>query len=57
LIEHDEMIKELDRARREVAAEKARAEQLLDNVLPRPIADELKRKGRVQQASRRMVTR
>jgi len=57
LIEHDEMIKELDRARRKVAAEKARAEQLLDNVLPRPIADELKRKGRVQQASRRMVTR
>lgn len=57
MIEHDEMIKELDRARREVAAEKARAEQLLDNVLPRPIADELKRKGRVQQASRRMVTR
>jgi adenylate cyclase len=38
LIEHDQTIKELDKARAELAAEKARAEELLDNVLPAPIA-------------------
>src|SRR5262249_38170179 len=38
LIEHERTIRELDEARTELAAEKARAEQLLDNVLPAPIA-------------------
>src|SRR5207244_7440315 len=37
LIEHDQTIKELDKARTELAVEKARAEELLDNVLPAPI--------------------
>src|SRR6516162_7455046 len=48
LIEHDQTIKELDRARIEIAAEKARSEELLENVLPAAIADELKRYGKVQ---------
>jgi adenylate cyclase len=48
LIEYGQTIKELEQARLETAAEKARAEELLRNVLPAPIADELKRSGRVQ---------
>jgi adenylate cyclase len=56
LIEHNQTIKELDRARIELAAEKARAEELLDNVLPAPIADELKRKGKVQPKYTRSAT-
>ncbi|MBV9563787.1 MAG: GAF domain-containing protein [Bradyrhizobium sp.] len=48
LIEHGRTIEELDRARIEAASEKARAEQLLDNVLPASVADELKKSGRVQ---------
>jgi adenylate cyclase len=42
------MIKELDQARVEAGAQRARAEELLDNVLPAPIADELKKNGKVQ---------
>ncbi|HTV31419.1 MAG TPA: adenylate/guanylate cyclase domain-containing protein [Xanthobacteraceae bacterium] len=56
LIEHDRTIKELDRACIEVAAEKARAEQLLDTLLPMPIADELKKNGRVQPKYTRSAT-
>src|SRR6202020_1868308 len=48
LIEHDQTIKELDQARIEGAAEKARAEELLNNLLPAPIAEELKKSGNVQ---------
>jgi len=48
LIEHDQTIKKLDQARIEVAAEKARAEELLDSLLPAPIAEELKKSGKVQ---------
>jgi adenylate cyclase len=47
LFEHDRTIKELDQARIEVAAEKARAEELLDTLLPAAIADELKKNGKV----------
>ena len=47
-IEHGRIIKELEQARVEVASEKARAEQLLDNVLPASVAEELKRKGKVE---------
>jgi adenylate cyclase len=47
LIEHGQAIRELDQARMETAAEKARADQLLDNLLPAAISDELKRTGRV----------
>jgi adenylate cyclase len=56
LIEHHQTIKELDKARIELAAEKARAEELLDNVLPAPIADELKKTGRVQPKYARSAT-
>jgi adenylate cyclase len=48
LIEHGRTIKELEQAREEAASEKARAEQLLDSVLPAPVADELKRNGKVE---------
>jgi adenylate cyclase len=56
LIEYDETIKQLDKARTELAAEKARAEELLDNVLPAPIADELKKNGSVQPKYTRSAT-
>jgi adenylate cyclase len=56
LIEHDQTMKELDRLRAEVAAEKERAEALLENVLPAPIADELKKTGRVQPKYTRSAT-
>jgi adenylate cyclase len=47
LIEYGQIIKELDQARMETAAEKARADQLLDNLLPAAIADEFKKNGTV----------
>jgi adenylate cyclase len=56
LIEHDQAIKELHQARIEVAAEKARAEELLDNLLPAPIAEELKKSGKVQPKYARSAT-
>jgi class 3 adenylate cyclase len=56
LIEHDQTIKELDRARIEIAAEKARAEELLDNLLPTAIAAELRRYGNVQPKYSRSAT-
>jgi adenylate cyclase len=56
LIEHEQTIRELDETRTELAAQKARAEELLDNVLPAPIADELKKKGRVQPKYTRSPT-
>jgi hypothetical protein len=45
LIEYGQTIRELDQARVEAASERARAEELLRNVLPAPIAEELKRSG------------
>lgn len=56
LIEYRGTIAELDRARREAAAERARAEELLRNVLPAAIADELKRSGKVQPRYTRSAT-
>ena len=53
---YDQTIRELDQARLEAAAEKARAEELLRNVLPAPIAEELKRSGRVQPKYARSAT-
>jgi adenylate cyclase len=48
LIELDQAVKELDKARTDIAAEKARTEELLVNILPVSIADELKKNGKVQ---------
>ena len=48
LIEFDQTIKDLHQARGEVAAEKARTEELLYNILPVSVAEELKSSGRVQ---------
>ncbi len=39
---------ELEEARQQIELEKAEAERLLLNILPRPVADELKRTGHVQ---------
>jgi GAF domain-containing protein len=51
LIELDRVNRELAQARDAIAAEKARSEALLANILPRPIAEELKRKGKVEPAA------
>jgi adenylate cyclase len=56
LIEYRQIIRELDQARQEAATEKAHAEDLLRNVLPAPIADELTRNGRVQPKYTRSAT-
>ena len=56
LIEHDQMIRRLDQAHKEVAAQKARADELLHDLLPAAIADELKKNGRVQPRYIRSAT-
>ncbi|MGL3209887.1 adenylate/guanylate cyclase domain-containing protein [Bradyrhizobium sp. BR 1433] len=56
LIEYRQSINELKQSRLETAAESARAEELLRNVLPTPIADELKRSGKVQPKYTRSAT-
>ena len=48
LIEYRQTIKDLDQTRTEAAAEKARTEELLANILPPAIAQELKATGKVQ---------
>src|SRR3954451_7206500 len=53
LIEYVHTIRELDL---KASAEKARTEELLRNVLPAQIADELKRSGRVQPKYTRSAT-
>ncbi|MGY4280904.1 adenylate cyclase [Bradyrhizobium sp. LM2.7] len=53
LIEYEQTISELDL---KAAAEKARTEELLRNVLPAPIADELKRSGKVRPKYTRSAT-
>ncbi len=47
LIEYHQTIKDLDQARAEAAAEKARTDELLINILPPSIAGELKTSGKV----------
>ena len=56
LIEHNQTIAQLELAREEVAVQKARADELLDNLLPRAIADELKQYGRVRPKYIRSAT-
>ena len=56
LIEHNQTIAQLALAREDAAAQKARADKLLDNLLPRAIAEELKRDGRVQTRYVRSAT-
>jgi adenylate cyclase len=56
LIGHNQTIAELELPREDVAGQKARAEELLDNLLPRAIAEELKRDGRVQPRYVRSAT-
>lgn len=48
LLELDQAITQLDHTRADIAAEKARTDELLLNILPASIADELKRNGKVQ---------
>jgi class 3 adenylate cyclase len=47
LIELGDAMRELEDARESIAAEKARAEELLTNILPKSIADELRANGKV----------
>jgi class 3 adenylate cyclase len=56
LIEHNQTIAQLELAREDAAVQKARADELLDNLLPRAIAEELKRDGRVQPRYIRSAT-
>jgi adenylate cyclase len=48
LIEFHQAMKELDQAHTDLTAEKARTEELLANILPSSIAEELKKSGKVQ---------
>ena len=48
VIEYHQTIEQLQQARADAAAEKACTEELLVNILPTPIADELKKNGKVQ---------
>jgi class 3 adenylate cyclase len=56
LAEHNRTIRKLELAHEKVAAEKARAEELLDNLLPRAVSDELKKYGRVRPKYIRSAT-
>jgi adenylate cyclase len=48
LIEFDQAMKELGQTHADLSAEKARTEELLANILPVSIAEELKKNGKVQ---------
>lgn len=48
IIELDEAVRELDVAHAALASEKARADQILTRILPEPIAEELKERGKVE---------
>ena len=56
LIEHNQTIAQLELAREEVAVQKARADELLDNLLPRAVTDELKKYGKVRPKYIRSAT-
>jgi class 3 adenylate cyclase len=48
MLELDEAMKRLDEAHTQLAEEKARSEELLNRILPEPVAAEIKERGRVQ---------
>jgi class 3 adenylate cyclase len=56
LIEHNRAIRKLELTNKEVAAQKARAEELLDHLLPRAITEELTAHGRVRPKYIRSAT-
>jgi adenylate cyclase len=56
IIENQLMIKELDQARAEAAAGKARTDELVANVLPPSVADELRRNDKGQPRYHPAVT-
>jgi adenylate cyclase len=56
LIEHNRAIRKLELAQQEAAEQNARAEELLDNLLPRAVIDELKKYGRVRPRYIRSAT-
>jgi adenylate cyclase len=56
LIEQNQTIAQLEIAREEAAVQKARAEQLLDNLLPRAVTEELRTYGRVRPKYIRSAT-
>jgi adenylate cyclase len=56
LIEHSRTIRKLELAQKEAAAQRARAEELLDNLLPRPVTEELTKYGRVRPKYIRSAT-
>jgi len=56
VIELDGALRELDRARTEMTAEKNRSDMLLENILPKSIAAELKSSGKVQPRYYRSAT-
>jgi adenylate cyclase len=56
LIEHKRTIRKLEMAHKEVAEQTARAEKLLDKLLPRAVADELTTYGRVRPKYIRSAT-
>jgi adenylate cyclase len=56
LIEHNRAIRKLELAQQEAAEQNARAEELLDNLLPRGVIDELKKYGRVRPRYIRSAT-
>ena len=56
LIEFDQAMKELDQTHADLSAEKARTEELLANILPVSIAEELKKNGKVQPKYERAAT-
>ncbi len=56
LIELHDSHAQLDIARREIAAEKAKSDELLLNILPAPIAEELKQSNRVEPRYYKLAT-
>jgi adenylate cyclase len=56
LVEFGEAVKELDQAHADLAVQKARSEELLGNILPASIAEELKKNGKVEPKYQQSAT-